>query len=119
MPKFALRLAANLAVVFIICATVPGAHAAIYKCKDSTGKTTYSGVPCDSGRTPLRLHDPTSRSATDPHMCEQLQDELNRLAAEATRRAKIGRPQDSASVSRRKALTTQYEARCIGVARSK
>jgi hypothetical protein len=117
--RFALRIAANLAVVFAMCATASAAHAAVYKCKDNTGRTTYSDVPCGSGSTPLQLHDPTSRSATDPHMCEQLQDELNRLAKEATRNAKTGRPQDSTSANRRKTLTRQYEARCIGVSRSK
>ena len=119
MSKFALRFATNLAVAFAICATVSIAHAAVYKCKDSAGKTTYSDIPCDSGSKPLKLPDPTKGNGTDPHMCEQLLDETNRLATEADRNAKAGRTQSSASANRRKALTKQYEARCVGISRSK
>jgi hypothetical protein len=83
------------------------------------GKTTYSDLPCDSGAKPLRLGDDSKGNATDPHMCAQLLDELNRLAAEADRNAKAGRAQSSTSAKRRQALTRQYEARCVGISRSK
>ena len=94
------------------------AQAAVYKCTDAAGKTTYSDLPCDSGSKPLKLGD-SKASATDPHMCEQLLDELNRLAAEADRSAKAGHPQSASSTNRRKALTKQYETRCVGISRSK
>jgi Domain of unknown function (DUF4124) len=119
MPKFPLRFATNLALAFAICTTVSIAHAQVYKCTDSAGKTTYSGTPCDSGSKPLKLSDPTKGNATDPHMCEQLLDETNRLAAEADRNARRGRTETTSGAKRRKALTKQYEARCVGIARSK
>ena len=118
MLNAALRFSANLAIVFAICATVSIAHAQIYKCKDSTGKTTYSDVSCDSRSKPLKLND-DSKAKTDPHMCEQLLDETNRLAAEASRNTKASRTQRSETEKRRKALTRQYEARCAGISRSK
>jgi len=94
------------------------AHAGIYKCTDAAGKTTYSELPCDSHPQALKLGDPKG-TPTDPHMCEQLLDELNRLAAEADRGAKAGHAQSASSTNRRKALTRQYEARCVGISRSK
>ena len=118
MSYAALRFGANLAIAFAICATVPVAHAHIYKCKDSAGKTTYSDIPCDSGSKPLKLPD-DSKAKTDPHMCEQLLDETNRLAAEESRNTKATRAQRSETAKRRKALTRQYEARCVGISRSK
>jgi len=118
MSNAALRFGASLAVTLAVCATVSIAHAQIYKCKDSAGKTTYSDVPCDSGGRPLKLPD-ENKAKTDPHMCEQLLDETNRLAAEASRNTKASRAQRSATEKRRKALTKQYEARCVGISRSK
>jgi len=76
-------------------------------------------VPCDSVTKPLKLGDDGKTSATDPHMCAQLLDELNRLAAEADRGAKAGRAESPSTTKRRKALTRQYEVRCVGISRSK
>jgi hypothetical protein len=115
---FALRFATKLAVAIALCTAVSIAHAGVYKCKDSAGKTTYSDMPCDSGSKPLKLPDDAKGNATDPHMCEQLLDETNRLAADADRNAQRGRTETTNSANRRKALTRQYEARCIGISRS-
>ena len=119
MSNVVLRFGVNLAVTLAICTTVSIAHAHIYKCKDSAGKTTYADLPCDSGSKPLKLSDDTKGKTTDPHMCEQLLDETNRLATEASRKAKTDRSQSSANANRRRALTRQYEARCVGISRSK
>ncbi len=90
----------------------------VYKCVDASGKTTYADAPCDAKSKPLSLPDPTRNSATDPNMCAQLLDELDRLSAEAERSASAGRTPSASSVNRRKALTRQYEARCAGIAHS-
>jgi hypothetical protein len=110
--------AVSFAVVFAFGAAI-SAQAAVYKCTDAAGKTTYSDLPCDSSGKPLKLGGDSKGSATDPHMCAQLLDELNRLAAEADRGAKAGRAQSASSTNRRKSLTKQYETRCVGISRSK
>ena len=114
-----LRLGTTLAVVLALCATVPTADAAVYKCTDEAGKTTYSDLPCDSKSKALTLSDPTKGKKTDPHMCAQLLDELNRLAADADNNSRKGRAESAANANRRKALTTQYQARCVSISRSK
>ena len=112
-------MAIVVALVLALGAAISVAQAAVYKCTDTAGKTTYSDLPCDSGSKPLKLGGDTKGNATDPHMCAQLLDELNRLAAEADRGAKAGRAQSPSSMNRRKALTKQYETRCVGISRSK
>ena len=107
-----------MAIAFVLCTTASIAHAQAYKCTDGAGKTTYSDVPCDSGSKPLKLPDEPNRSSTNPNVCAQLLDETQRLAAEAERNAKRGRPESSRSLKHRQALTKQYETRCVGIARS-
>jgi hypothetical protein len=107
-----------MAVAFAICTTVSITHGQVYKCTDGTGKTTYSDAPCDSGSKPLKFSNDAKGNATDPHVCAQLLDETRRLAAEADRDAKRGGTEGIHSAKRRQALTRQYEARCVGIARS-
>ena len=114
-----LRCARNIGAAVAFCVTVPVTQAAVYKCTDSAGKTTYSDAPCDSGSKPLSLSDPTQGKGTDPHVCAQLQDELDRLAAEADRNAKRGKPESTSSANRRKSLSRQYADRCVSVSRSR
>jgi uncharacterized protein DUF4124 len=114
-----LRTGVHLAVVLALCTVVSIAQARVYKCKDSDGKTTYSDLPCGPESKPLKLSEESKGKATDPHMCQQLLDETNRLAAEANRDTKTSRTQRSANADKRKALTRQYEARCVGISRSK
>jgi flagellar motility protein MotE (MotC chaperone) len=108
----------ELAIALAVCAIAPIAQAQVYKCTDAAGRTTYSDTPCDSRSKPLSLPDPAKRSATDPNMCAQLLDELNRLAAAADRNTQRARKESASSANRRKSLTRQYEARCVGIARS-
>ena len=108
----------KIAVAFAMLTTVSIAHGQVYKCTDGNGKTTYSEAPCDSGSKPLKLPNVSKGNATDPNMCAQLLDETRRLAAEADRDAKRGRTERGDSAKRRQTLTRQYEARCIGIARS-
>jgi hypothetical protein len=115
----ALRFATTLAAALTLGAIAPLAPAAVYKCTDSAGKTTYSDAPCDSGSKPLALSDPTKGKGTDPHVCAQLKDELNRLAAEADRNAKRGKQETTASANRRKSLNRQYEDRCVSISRAR
>lgn len=117
MPRHPRRCAVKMAVAFAICTTVSIAHGQVYKCTDGTGKTTYSNAPCEFGSKPLKLPN-DSGNATDPNVCAQLLDETRRLAAEADRDAKRGRTKSADSAKRRQALTRQYEARCVGIARS-
>lgn len=114
-----LYLTTNLTLAVTICLGASLAYADVYKCKDGAGKTAYSDIPCDTGSKPLELTDPTKGDGTDPHMCEQLLDETNRLASEADRNAKRGRAESTSSANRRKALNKQYEARCVGISRSR
>ena len=114
MPRHPRRCAMQVTVAFAICTTVSIAHGQVYKCIDGTGKTTYSEAPCDSGSKPLKLPNDAKGNATDPNVCAQLLDETRRLAAEANR----GRAESTNSAKRRQALTRQYEARCVGIARS-
>ena len=107
-----------MVLAFVICATASIAHGQVYKCTDGTGKTTYSDWPCGSGSKPLKLPDDTKTSTTNPNMCAQLQDETQRLATEAERNAKRGRAESPRSLNHRRALTKQYETRCVGIARS-
>jgi len=108
----------KIAAAFAIFATASIAHSQVYKCTDGNGKTTYSDAPCDSGSKALKLPNDASGKATDANMCAQLLDERRRLAAEADRNAKRGQAERTDSAKRRQALTRQYEARCIGIARS-
>jgi hypothetical protein len=118
MPGHPLDRALRMAIAVAACLPLSIATAQVYKCKDADGKTTYRDTPCDPASKPLRLPDPGKASATDPQMCAQLLDELNRLAAEADRTARKGRTESTSSVKRRQSLTRQYEARCVGMARS-
>jgi len=108
----------QMAAAFVIFATASIAHGQVYKCADGNGKTSYSDAPCDSGSKVLKLPNDANGKATDANMCAQLLDERRRLAAEADRNAKRGQAERTDSAKRRQALTRQYEARCIGIARS-
>jgi hypothetical protein len=118
MPRHPLRCATKMALAFAICTTASIAHGQVYKCTDGTGKTTYSDAPCDSSSKPLKFPNDAKESAAGPHVCAQVLDEMHRLAAEADRDAKRGRAESAHSAKRRQVLTTQYEARCVGIARS-
>ncbi len=103
------------ALAFALFATASIAHGQVYKCTDGNGKTTYADAPCDSGGKPLKLEGDPRKSASDPNMCRQLQDEMRRLAAEADRDARRGRPVNADSAKRRASLTKTYEARCVRI----
>src|SRR5258708_4418642 len=118
MSRLLLRRATQMALARAICTTVSIGHGQIYKCPDSAGKTIYADAPCDSKGKPLKLPSDAKGAATDPHVCAQLLDERNRLAAEVDRNAQRGRAESAQSAKRRQALTTQYEARCAGIRRS-
>jgi Domain of unknown function (DUF4124) len=109
---------AREAAAFVLCTIALGAHAQVYKCADANGRTVYSDAPCASGSKPLKLPDAANDRGTNPNVCAQLLDETQRLAAEADRDAKRGRTESTQSAKRRKALTRQYEQRCVGIARS-
>ena len=118
MPGLEFRRAMKGAIVVITLTFGSLAHGQVYKCTDGTGKTTYSDAPCDAVAKPLKLPDDPKKSVTDPHMCAQLLDETRRLAAEAERDAKRGRPESADSAKRRQTMTRRYEERCVGIARS-
>ena len=118
MPRHPRRYAVRMAVAFAICTTASIVQCQVYKCTDGAGKTTYSDAPCESGSKPLKLPNDAKGNATNPNMCAQLLDETRRLAAEADRDTKRGRTESTNSAKRRQTLTTQYVARCVGIARS-
>ena len=108
--KFTLALA--------VLATASIAHGQVYKCTDGAGRTIYADAPCDAAARPLKLPDDPGKNVTNPHMCAQLLDETQRLAAEAERDAKRGRPESTDNAKRRRTMTRRYEERCVGIARS-
>jgi hypothetical protein len=110
--------AGRLIVVCCLCAGVSLAHAQVYKCHDAAGRTVYADAPCAAGGKSLKLPGEATELRTDRTVCAQLQDERQRLAADAERDAKRGRKESAASAKRRQQLTTQYERRCIGISRS-
>jgi hypothetical protein len=118
MPRFGALRASTIVVAVVLGAFAPLAGAQVYKCKDAAGRTVYGDTPCDNASKPMRLADPAKPSATDPQMCAQLLDELNRLAADVDRNAQKGRPESTSSAKRRQGLTRQYEARCVAMARA-
>jgi hypothetical protein len=103
------------AVAFAVFATVSIAHGQVYKCTGSNGTTIYADAPCDAGSKPLKLESDPLKSASDPNMCRQLLDETRRLAAEADRDARRGRPVNTSSAKRRASLTRTYESRCVRI----
>jgi len=94
------------------------AHGQVYKCTDASGKTTYSGAPCDAAATPLKLPPDTKGNTTSPNMCAQLLDETRRLGEEAERDAKRGRAESAEHATQRKTMTKRYVERCAGITRS-
>jgi hypothetical protein len=118
MPGHPHRRAIEIAVAVAIFALAPIVHGQVYKCTDGTGKTTYSDAPCDAAAKPLKLPDDPRKDGTNPHMCAQLRDETQRLAAEAERDAKRGRPESADNAKQRQTMIRRYEERCVGIARS-
>jgi len=113
-----LTFAAGLVVATFGTLAPADAHAQIYKCTDASGKTAYADAPCDAAARPLKIQDEAKALSTSPTACAQLQDEMQRLAAEADRAAARGHPESPSGAKRRQSLTGQYEARCIGIHRS-
>ena len=116
--KIPAMIAASGALCIVTYAMTSIADAQVYKCQDAGGKTIYADAPCASGGKPLQLQDPTTPAATNPTACGQLLDETRRLAAEAERDAKRGRPVDTSNAKRRQTLTGEYQRRCAGVSKS-
>lgn len=105
-----LRFGACVAVALCLGAAASTAHGQVYKCTDAAGKTTYSDAPCARGSKPLAIPNDAPAVPAGSSVCAQLQDELNRLAAnEANRKTPS---------ARRSALHRQYAARCVGISRS-
>ena len=99
-----------MAMLLAIGVVAPTVHGQVYKCTDGTGKTAYSDTPCAHDSKPLKLPDATAKPATDPAMCAQLRDELNRLAA--------AEKSGTGPSKRRVSLQKQYASRCIGISRT-
>jgi hypothetical protein len=102
--------AVRIAVLLAIGAAPVTLHGQVYKCTDGTGTTTYSDIPCTRDSKPLKIPDAATNAATDPAMCAQLRDELNRLAA--------GEKSGTGPSKRRTSLQKQYESRCVGISRT-
>ncbi len=59
MPTISQNWLTRIALTFALAAVAISAHSQVYKCKDSAGKTVYSGAPCEYGSKPLPLSDNT------------------------------------------------------------
>lgn len=110
--------AARAALCIGACALTPVVDAQVYKCQDAAGRTIYADAPCVSGGKPLPLQDPTTPTAPATSACAQLQDETRRLAAEAERDAKRGKPVDTTRAKRRQTLVSEYQRRCVGISKT-
>lgn len=66
MSSHLLSVVAGVTLGLAVVATPLTAHAQVYKCKDSAGKTTYSGQPCEYGGKPLPLSDNTVQGERPP-----------------------------------------------------
>jgi hypothetical protein len=109
---------ASVLAFLALCAMTSVAAGQVYKCQDVQGNTVYADAPCAGGGKKLRLQDDPTRGGSGTTVCGQLLDETRRLAAEADRDAKHGRPKNASNVRRRQALLTQYQRRCAGITRS-
>jgi len=108
-----------IAVALALGAPRVVAGGTVYKCTDTSGRTTYGDAPCDVAAKPLKLPEDPRANPSDPSMCRQLLDETRRLEAEALRRSsRTGVPESAASAKRRHALEREYATRCAGVSRS-
>jgi hypothetical protein len=101
---------ARIAVLLAIGAVPVTVHGQVYKCTDGTGTTTYSDLPCTRDSKPLEIPGAATSAATDPAMCAQLRDELNRLAT--------GENTGTRPSKRGTSLQKQYESRCVGISRT-
>jgi len=118
MPRTPLRRTATTIAALALFAAASVATAQVYKCTDGAGRTSYSDAPCDSAGKPLKLPDDPKKNVTSPHMCAQLLDETQRLAAEAERDAKRGRAESPDHAKRRQTINRRYAERCVGISRS-
>jgi hypothetical protein len=108
----------RLAICVVASEFALGAHAQVYKCQGPDGRTVYADAPCATGGKPLRLQDPTGPSTSNPTACAQLLDETRRLATEAERDAKRGKPANSSNAKSRQSLAGEYQRRCAGLSKS-
>ena len=108
----------TVAAALAMLAATPLAWGQVYKCTDATGKTMYSGAPCDAAAKPLKLPEDPKTNVTNPHMCAQLLDETRRLDAEADRDAKRGRTETADHAQQRQKMNKRYSERCVGIARA-
>jgi hypothetical protein len=118
MPGIYLQCGKGLAAALVLCAITTPCHAQVYKCTDANGKTTYGDAACDSAAKPLKLPADPKADSTNPRVCEQLQDEKQRLAAEADRSAKRGAAESAEHMRQRDKVGKQYAARCVGISLS-
>jgi len=113
-------LGARVVAACVLAACAVAAHGQVYKCTDASGRTTYADAPCTaSGSTRLTIQPDAKSGVANATACEQLLDETRRLAAEADRDARRGRPKNAANAKRHQALTAQYQHRCAGISRSR
>ena len=123
----------GIALAVALGAFALSAHAQVYKCKDSAGKTIYSGKPCEYGGKPLDISDnviqgerppenvygpspnSTAPLAVDPMSpkCAELSDEMHKLSMKNTSPGIVDAYNDR---SRFNKLKKEYELTCLGVA---
>ena len=105
-------------LALVLCVVASVAQAQVYKCQDAAGRTTYGDAPCARGGKPLDIPSDAAAGAMSGSVCAQLLDERRRLAAEAERNAKRGRPESASNANRRQSLAQQYERRCAGISKA-
>ncbi|HTL77720.1 MAG TPA: DUF4124 domain-containing protein [Casimicrobiaceae bacterium] len=105
------------ALALALLGVVTLAHGQIYRCTDANGRTTYGDAPCAQGGHALKVPQSASHGFGDATVCAQLQDEMQRLDADA-RRAKQITAKKADDSKRRQKLAAQYERRCESIHRS-
>ena len=107
-----LRCAAALALLGVASL----AHGEVYRCTDSSGRTSYGDAPCGRGAGALNVPESRTAGFGTATVCAQLQDEMRRLDADSRRTGKGAAGKDDSK--RRQKLEAQYERRCASIHRS-
>jgi hypothetical protein len=103
-------------VALALLGTASHSHGEVYRCTDSSGRTTYGDAPCARGGAALKVPESRTAGFGDATVCAQLQDEMRRLDADARRAGKAAAKKDDSK--RRQKLEAQYERRCASIHRS-
>lgn len=105
------RSAPCLLLLAALAGPIPHAIAAVYKCQDAVGQTSYQQVPCPDGggKTDVRVQHPSS---TEEGAARQRGERDKAAARELEREQETHRMEAWHETEKRKAARQEAEARC-------